>query len=150
MAKTKTTKKTDLRIVKKPAKKAEKERVHARGVDVLKEIRLTLVSEGPDKGMIRSDGMRKYNAPELLIPAGMPLYLAPVGASILNELADMIINGDKGKPFAAGHRVQIGPFRFRLKQRVYQDTMHWELSDEDMVGGCAHCGGNHGPEGHAG
>ena len=119
--------------------------VHTKGINPLEVLQLVVVSEAPEKGLIRSMGMNRFGHPELLIPAGMPLYMAPVGASIINELADMIINGD-GKPFAAGHRVQIGPFRFRLKARVYQDVMHWELSDDDMVGGCGnpHCSHKHG------
>ena len=160
MPKTKTDKKPALTIVKEEKIKAKTEKpkkkhkiaahrddtpVHGKAVNPVEVIQLVVVSEAPEKGLIRSEGMAKFGHPELLIPAGMPLYMAPVGASIINELADMIINGD-GKPFAAGHRVQIGPFRFRLKARVYQDVMHWELSDDDMVGGCGnpHCSHKHG------
>jgi hypothetical protein len=113
-------------------------------VDVRRQIRVIGESEGLLRGWIRTVGMRAFGAPELEI-RGVPLFLHPPACGLLNELADMILNGDPKRPVLVGHRVQIGPSRFRLvasepldgAEEILAAAPHWRLDDSPMSGLCS-------------
>jgi hypothetical protein len=119
-------------------------------INVLDEIAVIGVTEGPLKGWVHTVGMARFGRAELEI-RGVPLFLHPMACGLLNEVCDYILN--EPKEVRVGERMQIGPCLFRIvasepmegADEILHETPHWRLDDEPLVGRCALHGMPHPP-----
>lgn len=75
-------------------------------LDPLREIVLHHICDGPAKGWLHTHGLAAHGKPELEI-RDVPLFLGKLACSLLNELADYMLN-DATRPVLAGERIQWG------------------------------------------
>lgn len=121
-------------------------------IDPVKAIDITLVSEGPHKGWVRTTGMARHRKPELEM-RGVPLFLFGMAGQIINHLADMLLNET--------HNIRVGEsihfdglcvFRVVESQPFTDESTmtagdnailaaakHWTIIDEPMEGMCTLC-----------
>lgn len=119
--------------------------------DVRDAIRIHVDTESGEEGTgwVYTDGMAALGCPELEI-CGIPLFLTSQAASLLNHVAQYIVDRHRaGEPVKAGQTMGTGEFSiFRFVQiepipgeDVYEHG-RWALSDEPMRRiPCDHCKG---------
>jgi hypothetical protein len=118
-------------------------------VDIMKEIVVIGVTEGPEKGRHYTRGMSKFGKPELEI-RDVPLFLGPAATQILNAVADYMINDEAdiklGQNMALGDRSRC-VFKFEKLKPLNPDskTEYWTLTDKPLTNACAnpHCKHDH-------
>lgn len=121
-------------------------------------IQIHIVSTGvAEMGWIHTHGMSKFGCPELEM-RGIPLYLMEPAASLLNHVADYMIEQRRAgtRPVQLGHTMAVSrrtAFRFVKLDPIEGSENHyveerWALSDEPMRGRCVECGDDHEHEPH--
>lgn len=76
-------------------------------IEVLDEIQVDIVTDGPAKGWVHTHGLAHFNRPELEIRNVPSLFVAAAG-EILNEIADYMLN-ETDKPVLAGQTMRVHP-----------------------------------------
>lgn len=108
-------------------------------VDVIKAITIHAVTLRRNQGWIHTHGMTKYGKPELEI-RGLPAFLYPVVASLLNQTCDYILNS--GREVHLGESMQVGNLKFQFIEAVpgtpdeytgHYDVTRWCLSDPEQA-----------------
>lgn len=74
-------------------------------IDVLKEIQVHSVMDGPAKGWTHTHGLQKFGKPELEIRNVPTLFIASA-TRLLNEIADYMLN-HASHPVLAGQKMQV-------------------------------------------
>jgi hypothetical protein len=100
--------------------------------DVKKEVVIHLVTEGVNKGWIRTHGLAKHGLPELEI-RGVPLFMKPDAARLLNKIADYMLN-DPPESVKLGDTMAVGDeaarFAFEMLPPLDEATEErWTLTD---------------------
>jgi hypothetical protein len=98
-------------------------------IDTKQAVRVITVRSGPEKGLLRTEGLRHYAMPELVIAQGAPLFALPYLTTILYEVAELMLNGTQR--VYPGARVTVDAARFTLRTVTYQGRDHYELSDSE-------------------
>jgi hypothetical protein len=115
-------------------------------INVQKEIRIDMVTNGPAKGWVHTHGLAKFGRPELEI-RNVPSYFSATAGTLLNEIADYMLNGTD-KPVLAGQKMAIGRFtlfkfhKFGPDDKAGYDSNHYGterlcIGDTEMQ--CACC-----------
>lgn len=107
--------------------------------DVRGLIQITVVTSGPDLGILWTRGMEAFQRPNLLM-RGVPLFLQAPAARLINAAADYVLFG--AKPVEAGQTLrdeELGVV-IRFVEDVYDGETFWRLSDDPMRSACSGCG----------
>ncbi len=123
-----------------------KEETDPRLQEILEKIQVHLVTGGDEQlGWIHTHGMEEWDLPNLEI-RGVPLFLGPEAASLLNHVATYMvgIKEEEDRRVQLGERMQIGPmaiFQFVELPPIKGDEAHfeyprWALSDEPLRSMC--------------
>lgn len=132
-------------------------KVSKKRIDPVKNIDITLVSEGPRKGWVRTVGMARFGKPELEM-RNVPLFLFGPAGEMLNGLADMLLN--ETHDVKAGESIQFNdlcvfrvvrsaPFDDKSIDGIKDNALlasapHWTVIDEPMEGMCTLCNSGRG------
>lgn len=107
-------------------------------VDITRHVAVIGVSDGPERGLVYTDGFAAFGERELEI-ANVPLFLHPFATGLLNQVMDWRLN--RGGRIHTGKALRIEPCEFRF----VESGARWRLSDDVLTGRCANpsCGRHH-------
>lgn len=89
-----------------PKKKTEPETQEKKRINPLEVLQIHGIIDGDEtRGWVHTHGMQSHGLPELEI-VGLPLFMVPPATSLLNEIADYMLNEDA--EVLPGQRMQIG------------------------------------------
>jgi hypothetical protein len=107
-----------------------------------------LVTDGESRGWAHTHGMERLGLPNLQI-FGIPLFMGPAAAGILNSIADYMVTS--GKKVEVGQKMGLGPNCYVLLEKnappvwmtkeeieSHYDHERWTVVDiPEMAGKCA-------------
>lgn len=128
---TKTKSKPKAKVI--PLSKAKEKKVN-----IVKEIHVDAVVDGPAKGWVHTHGLDRFGRPELEI-RNVPTLFSAAACALLNEVADYMVNGTD-KPVLAGQNMQLGQhtlLKFHKAEpddKAGYDTNHYTVPRLQILG----------------
>lgn len=99
-------------------------------INVREAVRVITVKSGPEKGLVRTDGLSRYGHSELIIAQGAPLFVLPRLVQIVYDVVELMLNTNQR--VYSGARIVADEARFTLRSVEYMGKWHLQLSDDEL------------------